>query len=62
MKLYGWEDARNAVPSGDASFVLHSDYLKIKEALREALDRWQKWPLSHKTSKRIAELRKEFDL
>ena len=42
-----------------ASYVLHSDYLKLENALREALDALD---METSGSPRIAELRKEFDL
>lgn len=48
----------------EADYVLHSDYLKCKEALRLALHEWKGWQdeNSGETDERIAALRKEFDL
>ena len=58
----------------DGDYVLHSDYLKLKEALREALKEWKSWNNDQlegprgwlgngkATDDRIAALRKEFDL
>jgi hypothetical protein len=48
----------------EGTLVLHSDYLKLKEALREALGAWEqaKYDAARGTPMRLIELRKEFDL
>jgi hypothetical protein len=45
------------------NYVLHSDYLALQAALREALDEWQDWHNERhaQSNPRIAELRKFLD-
>ena len=48
--------------SEDGQYVLHSDYLKLKEALRSALDGWALADNLSLDSDFIRKRRKEFDL